>query len=139
MTIHFYRDVLCLFLFFSLVFLTMSCGKAEDTKTPVEFELCADEDLPDELAAMIEEKKEEEFQFTYETSAYLYLAAGYGEQPRGEYVAAVREIYENEDGIFADMVLIDRSYSEDKAAGEPSVYPYIVLRCGKKGKPVFFL
>lgn len=139
MSFHFFRDMCGLFLLFSLVFLTIGCTKNNSAHMPVSFAVCREEELPDELSRMIGEKQEEPFQLTYENSAFLYLAVGYGRQPEGEYVAAVREIYENERGIFADMILVGLSHVGEREAGEPSVCPYIVLRCEKKKKEVYFL
>lgn len=138
MRIRFYKDIFCLLLFFAFVFLTISCGRSKGEKVPVEFEVCNETQLPDELKDLIEEKKESEFQLTYENSQYLYLAVGYGRQPQGEYVAAVKEIYEEEEGIVADMILISLTYAQERETGAPSVCPYIVLRCEKTEKPVFF-
>lgn len=129
-----------LFLFFSV--LGTSCQKnsgASKEKQQVGFVICEEEKLPDELKELIEEKKEQPFQLTFQNTANLYIVVGYGEQLRGEYVAAVRELYETEKGIYADTTLISISYVEKQKAGEPSTYPYVVLKCEKSEKPVFFL
>ena len=129
--------------FLTMCFLLLaSCGKKQDTgevKKQVAFSICEEEELPDELKDLIEDKKECPFQLTFQNSANLYIVVGYGEQPRGEYVAAVRELYETEKGIYADTTLISLSYVRDQKAGEPSTYPYVVLKCKKTDKPVFFL
>ena len=136
---HFYKDVFCLFLFFAVVFLTISCGKNSQERKEVVFQLCQKEELPDELVRLIEEKKEKEFQLVYENSAYLYLVVGYGKQKSEEYVAVLEEIYELEKGIMVDTTLIHQTYAKDKTAGKPEECPYIVIRFEEKEKQVFFL
>lgn len=123
---------------FGILSLT-SCEKKEETQKEVPFEICGETELPDELRELVEKKKEEPFRFTYENSAHLYLAVGYGKQPCGEYVVAVRQMYETETGIYVDTTLVSLSHVENWQAGEPSVYPYVVIRCEKSEKNVFFL
>lgn len=135
---------LCLLhvLFLAIIFENTACQKraGEDTvKKRVGFVICEEEKLPDELKELIEEKKGMPFQLTFQNTANLYIVVGYGEQPGGEYVAAVRELYETEKGLYADTTLISLSYVKDQKAGEPSTYPYVVLKCEKIEKPVFFL
>jgi hypothetical protein len=110
-----------------------------EEKKELAFSICEEEQLPDELKERIEERKEEPFQLTFQNSANLYIVVGYGEQPRGEYVAAVRELYETERGIYVDTTLISISYAKEQQAGEPSTYPYVVLKCDPQEKRVFFL
>ena len=129
-------------LFLPVILLGTSCQKNGGTgieKKQVGFVICEEEKLPDELKELIEEKKGQPFQFTFQNTANLYIVVGYGEQPRGEYVAAVRELYETEKGIYSDTTLISISYVEKQKAGEPSTYPYVVLKCEKSDKTVFFL
>lgn len=131
-----------IFLLITCLCFTVSCGKKETEsvkKIPVPFAICEEEKLPDELLELIEHKKISPFQLTFQNSANLYIAVGYGQQPGGEYVAAVRELYETEKGIYADTTLISISYVKNQKAGEPSTYPYVVLKCEKTEKPVFFL
>ena len=131
-----------IFLLITGLCITIACGKKEtdeEKKTPVSFLICEQKKLPDELLELIEEKKASPFQLTFQNSAHLYIVVGYGQQPRGEYVVAVRELYETEKGIYADTTLVSLSYVKDRKTGEPSTYPYVVLKCEKSEKPVFFL
>ena len=123
-----------------LLFLVGCWGKTEklEEKIPVSFEVCKETELPDRVADLIQKKKKSPFRFSYEDSAHLYLAIGYGEQPQGEYVAAVKEIYETERGIYVNTTLVSLSHRENWSVGEPSVFPYVVLRCARREKNVFF-
>ena len=141
MRLHFYKDMFLLFLFFSIVFLTISCGKAEDeikNRKTVKYEVCNQEELPDELHVLIEERMEEPFQFTYENSAAMYIAVGYGRQDREEYVVSVREISRDGKGIIVDTILLNSSKTEEYETGEPGRCPYIVLKCEKTEAMVLF-
>ena len=48
----------------------------------------------------MEEKKEKEFQLSYETGEDLYLAKGYGRQMSGGYSIQVEELGESGNGLF---------------------------------------
>ena len=134
-----YKKMTFVFLLFPLFFLTVSCFKQEETKKEISFEICKETELPDELRKIIEEKKEEPFRFTYENSAYLYLAVGYGIQPEGEYVVCVESLTESEAALYVDTVLISLGHGTNQKIGTPSSYPYVVLRCKKNGKRAVFL
>ena len=107
----------------------------EGERTPVEYAIVKQEELPDEAVEFIEQRKKKEFQMTYLVGDVLYLLKGYGEQMTGGYSIQVEEVSESENGVFCKTRLIDPS--EGNQGGEPS-YPCIVLKIKKTGKPVQF-
>ena len=56
----------------------------------------------------MEEKKEKEFQLSYENGEDLYLAKGYGRQMSGGYSIQVEELGESSNGIFLLQNFLDR-------------------------------
>ena len=56
--------------------------KADDVVKP-EYTVMKTDDFPEEVAELIEENKEKEFQMTYQDGEYLYLLKGYGKQETG--------------------------------------------------------
>ena len=63
------------------------CGKkeaAEDKIQDLEFTVVGQNEVPQELQEIIEQKKREPFRLTYTSGQDLYIAAGYGEQKTGE-------------------------------------------------------
>ena len=95
----------------------------EEERKPVDYTVVERRDIPEELSRLMEEKKEKEFQLSYETGEDLYLAKGYGRQMSGGY------------SIFFVTKLLG---PEDlKEAGVPS-YPCIVIKTRKQEKPVTF-
>lgn len=139
MSRHVSKKAELLLLLLAAILLAVSCEKTSGEKESFPFAVCKETELPDELRELIEKKKAEPFRFTYENSACLYLAVGYGEQPKGEYVVAVKQMYETENGIYVDTTLVSLSHVESFQTGDPSVFPYVVLRCEKTDKNVFFL
>lgn len=107
----------------------------EGERTPVEYAIVKQEELPDEAVEFIEQRKKKEFQMTYLVGDALYLLKGYGEQMTGGYSIQVEEVSESENGVFCKTRLIGPS--EGNQGGEPS-YPCIVLKIKKTGKPVQF-
>ena len=139
MLVRFYQGILYLFLFCSCGLLMVSCGKKEEkTKGDVEYYVCDETELPEELKVLIEERKEKEFRLRYENAMYSYLVAGYGKQEQDSYVVAVEDFYETEDGLILDTILLSEINSEKGKAGEAEICPYIVVRCTLLDKEIFF-
>ena len=103
----------------------------EEERKPVDYIVVERRDIPAELSRLMEEKKEKEFQLSYETGEDLYLAKGYGRQMSGGYSIQVEELGESSNGIFFVTKLLG---PEDlKEAGVPS-YPCIVDKNPETGK-----
>ena len=82
-------------------------GKVRD----LEFTVVSQEEQPDALHDVIEEKKEKPFQISYTRGEDLYIAVGYGEQ---------------ENTIVIDTTLIGPQTSEQ--AAQVASYPYVVIK-----------
>lgn len=107
----------------------------EEERKPVAYTVVEKSDIPEELSRIMEEKKEKEFQLSYETGEDLYLAKGYGRQMSGGYSIQVEEFGESGNGLFFVTRLLG---PEDlKEAGVPS-YPRIVIKTSRQKKPVTF-
>ena len=118
------------------------CGKKKDPMEKIkdlEFTVLAEENIPEELKAVIEEKKNLPFKVTYQDNGFMYICVGYGEQVSGGYSIAVNALYLTENAIYADTTLLGPDPA-DVAAGKknaPST-PYIVLKMEFVDKPVVF-
>ena len=107
----------------------------EEERKPVAYTVVEKSDIPEELSRIMEEKKEKEFQLSYETGEDLYLAKGYGRQMSGGYSIQVEELGESGNGLFFVTRLLG---PEDlKEAGVPS-YHCIVIKTSRQKKPVTF-
>lgn len=107
----------------------------EEERKPVAYTVVEKSDIPEELSRIMEEKKEKEFQLSYETGEDLYLAKGYGRQMSGGYSIQVEELGESGNGLFFVTRLLG---PEDlKEAGVAS-YPCIVIKTSRQKKPVTF-
>jgi hypothetical protein len=112
----------------------METGK-EQKRASLDFTVCTEEQLPEEVKNMIEKKKEKPFQFIYSLQEYMYIVVGYGEQNGGGYSIRVDECSESQDDVYVDTTLIG---SDETAEGVKS-YPYIVIKCIHSKKNVIFL
>lgn len=92
----------------------------------LDFTVLGEEKIPEQLGAIIEEKKSAPFQITYTDNASLYICVGYGEQETGGYSIAVNELYLTETDIIVNTSLLGPDPSE-KGNKTPS-YPYIVIK-----------
>ena len=107
----------------------------EEERKPVAYTVVEKSDIPEELSRIMEEKKEKEFQLSYETGEDLYLAKGYGRQMSGGYSIQVEELGESGNGLFFVTRLLG---PEDlKEAGVPP-YPSIMIKTSRQKKPVTF-
>ena len=107
----------------------------EEERKPVDYTVVERRDIPEELSRLMEEKKEKEFQLSYETGEDLYLAKGYGRQMSGGYSIQVEELGESSNGIFFVTKLLG---PEDLKEAEVPSYPCIVIKTRKQEKPVTF-
>lgn len=92
----------------------------------LDFTLLSEEKVPEQLTAILEEKKASPFQITYTDNANLYICIGYGEQESGGYSIAVNELYLTDTNIVVGTSLLGPEASQ-KENGQPS-YPYIVIK-----------
>lgn len=131
-----------LFLFGMLLLCSMllaGCQITEDggmKLRDLEFTLVSDDVMSPELKALIDERKAEEFKFTYSDKESLYICIGYGEQSTGGYSIAVNELYLTDNAIYVDTNLLGPSAKEKE---NPAVsYPYIVIKTEFLDKTVVF-
>ena len=104
----------------------------EDERQPLEYEI-----VPEELAAIIRERKTGKMQMTYQRGGEMYLVKGYGQQLSGGYSIQVKELSCSSNGVFFKTRLLGPEDLE-KASGVPSC-PYIVVKMQNRKDPVEFL
>ena len=102
----------------------------------LDFTVLSEEKIPEQLSAIIEEKKETIFKLTYTDKEYLYIAAGYGVQETGGYSIAVNDCYLTKNAVYFDTTLIGPSKGEK--INQVKSYPYIVIRTKYLEKNVVF-
>lgn len=124
---------------FLFAVLMAGCGgdsQADDKVRDLEFTVVGQNEIPQELLEIIEQKKREPFRLTYTSGQDLYIAAGYGEQKTGGYSISVPELYLTENSITIKTELIGPEKSEQTGA-EPS-YPFVVVKMELMEEPVVF-
>ena len=128
--------LLCVLL---LALLTAGCQFIrieEGERTPLEYTIVKQEEIPEEISELMEQKKKKVFQMTYQVGDIRYLMKGYGEQLTGGYSIQVEEVSESENAVFCKTRLIGPEKAD--AGSEPS-YPCIVLKIRETEKPIEFL
>lgn len=98
-------------------------GKIKD----LEYTVCDESKLPEELNKIIEEKRKEPFKLTYRTKDYLYIVVGYGAQDRTDLQVTMKDLYLTENAIYVntDLTSQERTTLEDQKV----TYPYIAVKC----------
>lgn len=136
---EFQRRMFSVCLICLLCFLVYACGKKQDSMEKIkdlEYTVIAEDNIPKELLAKIEEKKENAFRLTFEDQGFLYICMGYGTQQTGGYSIAVNALYETANAIYIDTNLIGPSAEEKK--NQVKSYPYVVVKMEFLDKPVVF-
>lgn len=132
------KKAVCLLTALVLAAVLSGCGLIrieEEERKPVDYTVVERQDIPAALDEIMNEKKEKEFQLSYETGEALYLAKGYGRQMSGGYSIQVEELGASSNGLFFVTRLIGPKDLNE--AGVPS-YPCIVIKTEPQKKPVVF-
>lgn len=132
------KKAVCLLAALVLAAVLSGCGLIrieEEERKPVDYTVVERQDIPAALDEIMNEKKEKEFQLSYETGEALYLAKGYGRQMSGGYSIQVEELGASSNGLFFVTKLIGPKDLNE--AGVPS-YPCIVIKTEPQKKPVVF-
>lgn len=111
---------------------TEETGKLKD----LEFTVVRQEDIPEEMAALISEQEGRPFQMTYTDQGYLYIGQGYGEKPTTGYSVEVAEVYETRNAVGFRTVLHGPG-KEEEVYGK-TTRPYVVVKLEAMEKPVQF-
>lgn len=125
-----------------IIFTAAGCGKSgekTDKVKDLDFTVVSEDNVPEELKAVLEEKKVQEFKVTYQDKGFIYICIGYGEQQTGGYSIRVNQLYLTDNAIYADTTLLgpDPESQEELKRSSPS-YPYIVLKTENLDKSVVF-
>ena len=108
----------------------------EEERTPIDYTIVKQNEIPEELFKMIEEKKAEDFGMSCTLGKDLFLVRGYGLQMSGGYSIRIEEVSKNTGAVFFCTCL--ESPQTPVHRGEPS-YPYIVVKTAACGElPVEF-
>lgn len=132
------KKAVCLLAALVLAAVLSGCGLIrieEEERKPVDYTVVERQDIPAALDEIMNEKKEKEFQLSYQTGEALYLAKGYGRQMSGGYSIQVEELGVSSNGLFFVTRLIGPKDLNE--AGVPS-YPCIVIKTEPQKKPVVF-
>ena len=111
---------------------TISTEKLRD----IDFTVVDEDDIPEPLEEMIDEREDKPFKLTYADNGVLYIAVGYGEQPTTGYSIQVKELYESENAIYIHTNLIGPA--KDEKIIEKETDPYIVIKTEFIDKNVVF-
>lgn len=102
--------------------------KSTDKKIrDLDYTICDESKLPEELKDLIAEKKKEPFKLTYRTKDYLYIVVGYGAQDRTDLNVILSELYLTENAIYVDTDM--QSVEKTTLENQRVTYPWIAVKC----------
>lgn len=140
------RHILPGIIILSVIACLAGCGvekkEGNEKIKDIEFTVLGEENIPEELKQIIEEKKEKEFKITYQDGDFLYICVGYGKQETGGYSITVNELYLTANAIYVDTNLIgpepenrELYHAQEK---DGTSYPYVVVKIEYLDKAVVF-
>lgn len=139
------RYFLLLLMTFAMLYL---CGCTLKTKDgnekikDIEFTVLGEDNIPEELKRIVEEKKEKEFKMTYQDNDFLYICIGYGRQETGGYSITVNDLYLTGNSIYVDTNLIgpepENRELYNAQEKDSASYPYVILKIEYMDKSVVF-
>lgn len=121
--------------------MAVGCGKEKNPLEKIkdlEFTVMAEENIPEELLAMIGEKKEQGFKLTFQDNGFLYICRGYGKQETGGYSITVDALYETDNAMYFDTTLLGPQPGEADDKKQSPSYPWVVIKTEFVDKPVVF-
>ena len=127
------------FLIMLLAFCIVGCSvirKKTGEEKKVDYTVVKKEELPPEVKKVIEIKKQEEFQMSYQCEGELYLMRGYGIQSTGGYSIQVEYVTENNEEIHIKTKLVGPESREEQK--DAISCPYIVVKIEKRYKKIIF-
>lgn len=117
---------------------TTACGlekiKTKKTKD-IDFTVVSENEMPEEVIQIVNQRKEKEFKVTYSDNQYTYIMIGYGKQRYEGYSIKVKEMYETENAI---CVKTEFEGPKEYTGNETDTYPYIVIKIEYSDKNVIF-
>jgi len=125
--------IICLSLFIA------GCGiRNMDTQEEKELQytVVKEDDIPDEVLKVVQDRKGEPFQMTYQSGEFLYILRGYGLQNSGGYSIQVKKVAASKDAIHVGTELIGPT-KQDMEQQNVS-YPYIVIKVEYQDLAVVF-
>lgn len=115
------------------------CREHTTGKTKIkdlDFTVCENDCIPDDLLELIREKKKEPFKMTYRTKDYMYIIVGYGSCDRTDVCVTISNLYLTKNAVVVETDLI--ANGEERLEGDMVSYPYIVIKCELYDKQVVF-
>lgn len=96
-------------------------------KEKIEYTICKDSNLPEQLKVLLEERKTKPGTFIYRNSTYIYLVVCYGKKDYSGFSVKIEECWKSEDILFLRTQLMGPAIDEDIIEAE--TFPYLVVRC----------
>lgn len=130
--------VVALITVFALATLTVGCGVSRiSTKKEkdIDYTVMADNEIPEEVMSVIEEKKSMPFKVAYSDPENTYILIGYGKQDYKGYTINIEDIYETSNAIY---VKTQFKGPDEYTNTQSETYPYIVIKIEYTDKNIVF-
>lgn len=108
----------------------------EEAAQDLTYEIVSEDEVPEEMSAVIAEKMAKPFRISFEIDGMLYIGQGYGEKAQEGYEIMVDKCQYSQHFVYIHTILNGpKVESKEKTTS----YPYVVIKCNQIGKQVIFL
>lgn len=116
------------------------CGAAKSAdggeRNAVDFTVVRQDDLPEKVGKLTEDKRQEAYEMSYRYGGALYLMRGYGIQDTGGYSIQVEYVEENEEELHVKTRLVGPKNRSEQTAVVSC--PQIVVKVEDRDKKIIF-
>lgn len=139
-TVYAAKALVLLVIVIACGFVFWACGSdSRPEKTgDVSYTVVPDDEVPEELMKLIDERKESEFRLSFSEGENLYLVVGYGRQETGGYSIQIRDLYLAGDVLYMDTELLGPLPEETADAKDSTAAPWLVVKMQQMDKTIYF-
>ena len=139
-TVYAAKALIILVIVIACGFVFWACGSdSRPEKTgEISYAIVPENEVPEELMKLIDERKESEFRLSFSEGEDLYLVVGYGRQETGGYSIQIKDLYLSGDVIYLDTELLGPLPEETADAKDSTAAPWLAGKMQQMNKTIYF-
>ncbi|MCI7097399.1 MAG: protease complex subunit PrcB family protein [Lachnospiraceae bacterium] len=120
------------------VFWACSSDSRPEKTGDISYTVVPENEVPEELLKLIDERRETEFRLSFSEGENLYLVVGYGRQETGGYSIQIKDLYLAGDVIYLDTELLGPLPEETADTKDSTAAPWLAVKMQQMDKTIYF-
>ena len=120
------------------VFWACSSDSRPEKTGDISYTVVPENEVPEELLKLIDERRETEFRLSFSEGENLYLVVGYGRQETGGYSIQIKDLYLAGDVIYLDTELLGPLPEETADTKDSTAAPWLEVKMQQMDKTIYF-